>query len=100
MNPTNQTALLDFVTRLGDNSLIAGHRLSEWCSNAPYLEEDIAMTNMALDFVGASRILLTYAGEVEGKGRTEDDFAFVRKRGIQKCIVTRTAKWRFRSNNS
>lgn len=79
MNPTNQTALLDFVTRLGDNSLIAGHRLSEWCSNAPYLEEDIAMTNMALDFVGASRILLTYAGEVEGKGRTEDDFAFVRK---------------------
>lgn len=79
MNPTNQTALLDFVTRLGDNSLIAGHRLSEWCSNAPYLEEDIAMTNMALDFVGASRILLTYAGKVEGKGRTEDDFAFVRK---------------------
>ncbi|HET6990280.1 MAG TPA: 1,2-phenylacetyl-CoA epoxidase subunit PaaC, partial [Bacteroidia bacterium] len=79
MSQKTKDALLDFVTRLGDNSLIAGHRLSEWCSNGPFLEEDIGMINIALDYVGQSRILLTYAGEVEGKGRTEDDFAYVRK---------------------
>jgi ring-1,2-phenylacetyl-CoA epoxidase subunit PaaC len=73
-----QEALLEYVIRLGDNSLIAGHRLSEWCSKAPFLEEDIAMTNIALDYIGAARILLTYAGEVEGKGRSEDDFAYGR----------------------
>ncbi|MEO5643861.1 MAG: 1,2-phenylacetyl-CoA epoxidase subunit PaaC [Bacteroidia bacterium] len=73
-----QEALLDYLLRLGDNSLIAGHRLSEWCSKGPFLEEDIAMTNIALDYVGASRILLTYVGEVEGKGRTEDDLAYFR----------------------
>ncbi len=73
-----QEALVDYVLRLGDNSLIAGHRLSEWCSKGPFLEEDIAMTNIALDYVGASRILLTYAGEAEAKGRTEDDLAYFR----------------------
>ncbi|MDQ3108901.1 MAG: phenylacetate-CoA oxygenase subunit PaaC [Bacteroidota bacterium] len=73
-----QEALLDYVLRLGDNSLVAGHRLSEWCSKGPFLEEDIAMTNIALDYVGASRILLTYAGVVEGKERSEDDFAYFR----------------------
>jgi ring-1,2-phenylacetyl-CoA epoxidase subunit PaaC len=73
-----QEALVDYVLRLGDNSLIAGHRLSEWCSKGPFLEEDIAMTNIALDYVGASRILLTYAGELEGKGRSEDDLAYLR----------------------
>jgi ring-1,2-phenylacetyl-CoA epoxidase subunit PaaC len=73
-----QEALLEYVLRLGDNTLIAGHRLSEWCSKGPFLEEDIAMTNIALDYVGASRILLTYAGVVEDKGRSEDDFAYGR----------------------
>ena len=75
---TKQEALFDYVLRLGDNALIAGHRLSEWCSKGPFLEEDIATTNIALDYIGASRILLTYAGEVEGKGRTEDDLAYWR----------------------
>lgn len=78
MSQKINSALLDFVTRLGDNSLIAGHRLSEWSSNGPFLEEDIGMINIALDYIGQSRILLTYAGIVEGKGRTEDDFAYVR----------------------
>ncbi|MCX6311951.1 MAG: phenylacetate-CoA oxygenase subunit PaaC [Bacteroidetes bacterium] len=78
MSQNKNTALLDFVTRLGDNSLIAGHRLSEWSSNGPFLEEDIGMINIALDFIGQSRILLTYAGVVEGKERTEDDFAYFR----------------------
>ncbi len=73
-----QEALLDYLIRLGDNALISGHRLSEWSSRGPFLEEDIAMTNIALDFIGASRILLTYAGVVEGQGKTEDDFAYGR----------------------
>ncbi len=78
---TRQEALLDFTVRLGDNSLILGHRLSEWCSRGPFLEEDIATTNIALDLVGQARIALTYAGEVEGKGRREDDFAYGRTPG-------------------
>lgn len=74
----NKEALLDFVLRLGDNSLILGHRLSELCSRGPILEEDIATTNIALDNVGQARILLTYAAQIEGKNRTEDDFAYTR----------------------
>lgn len=75
---SNNTALLEFVLRHGDNNLILGHRLSEWCSRGPFLEEDIALTNIALDHLGATRMLLTYAAELEGKGRTEDDFAYGR----------------------
>jgi ring-1,2-phenylacetyl-CoA epoxidase subunit PaaC len=71
-------ALVEFVLRHGDNNLILGHRLSEWCSYGPFMEEDIALTNIALDHLGAARMLLTYAGELEGAGRTEDDFAYLR----------------------
>jgi ring-1,2-phenylacetyl-CoA epoxidase subunit PaaC len=74
---SNTSALLDFVLRLGDNNLILGHRLSEWCSNGPFLEEDVALANIALDHVGAARLMLTYAGEIEG-GKTEDDYAYLR----------------------
>lgn len=76
---TNKDALLKFVLRLGDNNLILGHRLSEWCSFGPFLEEDIAMSNIALDYIGQARVLYTYAGEVEGKGHAEDYFAYERK---------------------
>jgi ring-1,2-phenylacetyl-CoA epoxidase subunit PaaC len=55
-----------------------GQRLSEWTSNAPFLEEDLALTNVALDYIGRARMFLTYAGELEGKGRGEDDLAFFR----------------------
>lgn len=75
---SNKTALLEFVVRHGDNNLILGHRLSEWCSKGPFLEEDIAITNIALDHIGQARLLLTYAGEIEGNGKTEDDYAFQR----------------------
>lgn len=75
---SKQQALLEFIVRHGDNNLVLGHRLSEWCSKGPFLEEDIALTNIALDHIGAARLLLTYAGEVEGKGRAEDDFAYGR----------------------
>jgi ring-1,2-phenylacetyl-CoA epoxidase subunit PaaC len=75
---THKKALLEIVLRLGDNALILGHRLSEWCSKGPILEEDLALANIALDYIGQSRILLTYAGELEGSGKTEDDWAFWR----------------------
>jgi len=71
-------ALLDYILRLGDNNLILGQRLSEWCGHAPELELDIALTNIALDLMGQTRNLYQYAGEVEDKGRTEDDIAFLR----------------------
>lgn len=72
-------ALINYCLRLGDSSLILGQRMSEWCSNGPIIEEDIAMTNMALDLIGQARTVLTYAGELEGKGRTEDDLAYRRE---------------------
>lgn len=71
-------ALKTYCLRLGDNNLIASHRLAEWCSNAPILEEDIALVNMALDKLGQARFFLQYAAELEGKGRTEDDLAYRR----------------------
>ena len=77
-NKAVNTALFDYLLWLGDNSLVLGHRLSEWCGHGPVLEEDIALTNIALDLIGQSRLFLTYAGEVEGKGRSEDDLAYLR----------------------
>lgn len=71
-------SFFEYLLRLGDNALILGHRLSEWCGHGPILEQDIAMTNIALDQVGQARSLLQYAGQVEGKGRTEDNLAYLR----------------------
>lgn len=85
---TNE-ALFEYLLRLGDNALILGQRLGEWCGFAPELEEDIALTNVALDFIGQAREILTYAGEVEGKGRTEDDLAFLRdERSYRNVLLT------------
>ena len=75
---TNNEAHFKYVTRIGDNSLILGQRLSEWCGHGPVLEEDIALTNTALDLIGQATSLLKYAGEIEGKGRNEDQMAFLR----------------------
>ena len=69
---------VEYVLRLGDNALILGQRLSEWCGHSPFVEEDVAMANTALDHIGRARMLLTHAGELEGRGRSEDDFAFAR----------------------
>ncbi|MEM7465856.1 MAG: 1,2-phenylacetyl-CoA epoxidase subunit PaaC [Pseudomonadota bacterium] len=68
----------EYVLRLGDNALILGQRLSEWCGHSPFVEEDVAMANTALDHIGRARMLLTYAGEIEGKGQSEDDLAYKR----------------------
>jgi ring-1,2-phenylacetyl-CoA epoxidase subunit PaaC len=72
------TDLFEYVLRMGDDSLILGHRVSEWCGHGPILEEDIALTNMALDLIGQATNLLEYAGELEGKGRDGDALAFLR----------------------
>jgi ring-1,2-phenylacetyl-CoA epoxidase subunit PaaC len=74
-------ALFRYVLRLGDLSLVLGQRLGEWVGHAPALEEDLALANIALDLVGQARLLLTYAGDVEGLGRDEDDIAFLREHG-------------------
>lgn len=74
----HQNALYQYCLRLGDTCLVLGHRLSELCSKAPLLEEDIALTNIALDYIGQAEAILKYAGKVEGKGRTEDDLAYRR----------------------
>ncbi|SRR5579884_1011822 len=73
--------LVEYLLRLGDNCLILSQRLSEWCGHGPVLEEDIALTNIALDLLGHARFWLSYAGEVEGAGRDEDKLAFLRDAG-------------------
>lgn len=70
---------LRYALHLGDTSLILAQRLGEWVGHAPALEEDLALANIALDLLGQARYLLTYAGELEGRGRSEDDLAFLRE---------------------
>ncbi|HNG89671.1 MAG TPA: phenylacetate-CoA oxygenase subunit PaaC [Saprospiraceae bacterium] len=70
--------LYDYLLQLGDNTLILSQRLSEWCGHGPVLEQDIALTNIALALLGQTRLLFTYAAEIEGKGRDEDDIAYLR----------------------
>ncbi len=73
-----RAALVEFLTRMGDNTLVLGHRLSEWCGHGPALEEDIGVANIALDLIGQTQFWLGLAGEVEGRGRKADDLAFLR----------------------
>ena len=69
------------MLRLGDLSLVLGQRLGEWVGHSPALEEDLGLANIALDLIGQARLLLTYAGEVEGRGRDEDKLAYLREQG-------------------
>ena len=71
-------ALFEGLCRIGDNALILGHRVSEWCGHGPALEEDIALANLALDLIGHAEMWLGLAGEVEGAGRSADDLAYLR----------------------
>jgi ring-1,2-phenylacetyl-CoA epoxidase subunit PaaC len=75
---TQEEALFEYCLRIGDSSMILGHRISEWCGHGPILEEDIAMINISLDLLGQCTFMLEYAGKVEGKGRSEDDIAYSR----------------------
>lgn len=71
-------ALREFLLRMGDNTLVLGHRISEWCGHSPVLEEDIAMANVALDLIGQTQFWLGLAAEVGEEGKTADDLAFLR----------------------
>ena len=71
-------ALFEGLCRLGDSTLVLGHRVSEWCGHAPVLEEDIALANVALDLIGQTQLWLGLAAEVEGHGRDADRLAFRR----------------------
>ncbi|TVR86243.1 MAG: phenylacetate-CoA oxygenase subunit PaaI [Saprospirales bacterium] len=75
---TEYEPLAEYVIRAADNTLILGHRLSELCGHGPVLEQDIAITNMALDLLGQSRMYLQYAAELIGGEETEDTLAFHR----------------------
>jgi len=74
----HEDALLRYVLRLGDNALVLAQRLVELVAHGPELEEEMANANFALDYLGQARMFYTYAGELEGQGRSEDDFAFMR----------------------
>jgi ring-1,2-phenylacetyl-CoA epoxidase subunit PaaC len=74
----SETPLVLYTLRRADDALILGHRLSEWCGHAPMLEEDMALSNIALDLLGQARELYSYAAKVEGKDNDEDKFAYLR----------------------
>jgi ring-1,2-phenylacetyl-CoA epoxidase subunit PaaC len=71
-------SLLNYVLQLADNSLIYGHKLSEWTGHGPALEVDMALSNIALDNIGAARSFYQYAAEIEGNGKTEDSYPYLR----------------------
>lgn len=91
-----ENPLFEYLLRLGDDRLVLGHRLSEWCGHGPILEEDIALANMALDLVGHASAFLTLAGNVEGKGRDEDALAYFRN-GVEfrNCLLVELPKGDF-----
>ena len=76
--PHSAFHLFDYLLRLGDSCLILSQRLGEWCGHGPVLEEDLALTNVALDLNGQAQLWLGYAAETEAKGRSEDQLAFLR----------------------
>src|SRR5450432_4090013 len=83
---------VQYLLRLGDTCLILAQRLGEWCGHAPLLEEDIALSNMALDLVGQARAVLTRAGTLEaergGEAHDEDQLAFLRdERDFRNCTL-------------
>jgi len=78
IDPQTKEALFEYLCRLGDDRVVMGQRLAEWCGHGPILEEDIALTNISLDCIGQAEILLCLAGEVEGEGRDADALAYYR----------------------
>ena len=79
MDEQTQRDFFTYLLRLGDDRLILGHRVSEWCGHGPILEEDIALSNIALDLIGQANLLLQLAGQVEGQGRDQDALAYFRE---------------------
>jgi len=79
--------MYNYIQNLADNTLVLGQRLSEWCGVGPFLEEDLALTNTALDIIGQSKMLLELAAEVKGSGETADELAFMRDQHDFKNII-------------
>ena len=75
---TKQQALHTYLLRMGDDSLILSQRLSQLCGHGPILEEDIALTNVALDLIGQATLLLEYSGELADQPKTNDELAYLR----------------------
>jgi len=71
-------SIIEYALRLGDDSLTLGHRLSEWVTHAPFLEEELGLANVALDLLGRARLFYQYAAELTGGGKSEDDFVYLR----------------------
>ncbi|MFN4234407.1 MAG: 1,2-phenylacetyl-CoA epoxidase subunit PaaC [Bacteroidia bacterium] len=91
-----QQALFTYCLRLADTSLIHGQRLAEWCGHGPFLEEDLAITNISLDLVGRASAIYKYAAEVQGLGKTEDDLAFFRnEREFYNLLISELPKGDF-----
>jgi len=85
---TDKEAVRQYAIRLGDDALVLGHRLSEWCSRGPFLEEDLALANVALDFIGRARMFYAYATELSGGACTEDDLAYLRDcQEFTNCLI-------------
>jgi ring-1,2-phenylacetyl-CoA epoxidase subunit PaaC len=78
---SDQSAKLALLLCLGDSCLILSQRLGEWCGHGPILEEDLALTNVALDLIGQAQLWLGYAAEIEGAGRDADQLAYTRDAG-------------------
>jgi ring-1,2-phenylacetyl-CoA epoxidase subunit PaaC len=78
---------IDYLLRQGDNALILSQQLSQLCGKGPALEEDMALTNVALDLLGQTRMWYAYATELEGAGRSEDDIAFLRDAPALRCCL-------------
>ncbi|PZO65852.1 MAG: phenylacetate-CoA oxygenase subunit PaaI [Paracoccus denitrificans] len=87
LEAVDRAAFTDWLCRVGDNALILGHRVSEWCGHGPALEEDIALANQALDLIGQCQLWLALAAEVEGQGRSADDLAFLRDAGAFRNVL-------------
>jgi ring-1,2-phenylacetyl-CoA epoxidase subunit PaaC len=76
-----------WLLRLGDSTVVLAQRLGEWTAHGPILEEDLALTNVALDLLGHARMWLGYAGEVEGRGRDADRLAYFRDQGEYRNVL-------------
>ncbi|MEA3426680.1 MAG: 1,2-phenylacetyl-CoA epoxidase subunit PaaC [Bacteroidota bacterium] len=85
----DKQALIDYTLQLADNALIIGHRNSEWCGHGPILEQDIAISNIALDYIGQARNFYQYAAALSGNGATEDSLAYLRDAiDFKNCLLT------------
>lgn len=89
-------SLFKAVLGLADDALVLGQRTSEWCSRGPFLEEDIALSNLALDYIGRARMYYQYAAELEGLGRDEDQLAYFRdEREFSNLIINELPNFDF-----